>query len=255
MTVRGPCYWDYTDVCAFLICVVMLGTLLRLAIIFHVLSAVTIQQPSVLVQAGVSLCVLLTLYATLKVRHRRAVWRALGWTLPSYAYVLAASLAGVLLAGTVTLIVRSSNIPAPLLAGWKIAALAATLGPILEESFFRGCLLPLIGRTLGSPAAVILTALLFAFFHQPLTVLHCACFASQWYCLWVDARCLKIHHGAGAHPRRPQPDPLRVPKLVMPVSPGGAEGCPPRTPWRRVFELREDVQCPSRISTSKQIRM
>ena len=177
MTVRGPCYWDYTDVCAFLICVVMLGTLLRLAVIFHVLSAVTIQQPSVLVQAGVSLCVLLTLYATLKVRHRRAVWRALGWTLPSYAYVLAASLAGVLLAGTVTLIVRSSNIPAPLLAGWKIAALAATLGPILEESFFRGCLLPLIGRTLGSPAAVILTALLFAFFHQPPTVFHCACFA------------------------------------------------------------------------------
>ena len=33
------------------------------------------------------------------------------------------------------------KLQAPLLAGWKIAALAATVGPVLEESFFRGCLL------------------------------------------------------------------------------------------------------------------
>ena len=175
--VRDPCHWDYTDVCAFLICVVMLGTLLRLAVFIRLLSAATIQQPSVLFQAVVSLCVLLTLYATLKFRHGGAVWQALGWTLPSYGYALAASLAGMLLGGAVTLIVRSSNIPAPLLAGWKIAGLATTVGPVLEESFFRGCLLPLIERTVGSPAAVILTSFLFAFFHQPPTVLHCACFA------------------------------------------------------------------------------
>ena len=174
--VRDPCHWDHTDVCAFLICVVMLGTLLRLAVFIRLLSAATIQQPSVLFQAVVSLCVLLTLYATLKFRHGGAVWQALGWTLPSYGYALAASLAGMLLGGAVTLIVRSSNIPAPLLAGWKIAGLATTVGPVLEESFFRGCLLPLVERTVGSPAAVILTALLFAFFHQPPTILHSACF-------------------------------------------------------------------------------
>jgi membrane protease YdiL (CAAX protease family) len=174
--VRGPCYWAYTDVCAFLICVVTLGALLRLAVVIRLLSAVTIQQPSVMFQAVVSLCVLLALYATLKFRHGGVVWRALGWTLPFYGYALAASLAGMLLAGTVTLIVQSSGIP-PLLAGWKIAALAATVGPVVEESFFRGCLLPLIERTVGSPAAVILTSFLFAFFHQPPTLLHFACLA------------------------------------------------------------------------------
>ncbi len=189
ITTPGPgCYWDYTDVCAFLICVVMLGASLRLGVVFHVLSPVTIQQPSVLLQAVLSLCILLALYATLKSRHGGAVWRTLGWKLPSYRYTLAASVGGALLAGAVTLLVRSSGIPAPLGTGWKIAVLAATVGPVLEESFFRGCLLPLIQRTLGSPAAVILTALLFAFFHQPPTVLHSACFAVSgivygWVCV------------------------------------------------------------------------
>jgi hypothetical protein len=104
-------------VCAFLICVVTLGTFLRLAVVIRLLSAVTIQQPRVLVQALVSLCVLLALYATLKFRHGGAVWQALGWTLPSYGYALAALLGGMLLAAAVTLVVRSSGIPAPFLAG------------------------------------------------------------------------------------------------------------------------------------------
>jgi membrane protease YdiL (CAAX protease family) len=178
VTARNPrCYWDYTDVCAFLICVVMLGALVRLAVVFHLLSASTVQQPTVLFQAVVSVCSLLALHATLKFRHGGAVWQALGWTLPSCRYVLAASLGGVLLAGAVTLVAQSSSIPTPSVTAWKIAVLAATVGPILEESFFRGCLLPLIERTSGPRAAVILTALLFAFFHQPPTVLHCACFA------------------------------------------------------------------------------
>jgi membrane protease YdiL (CAAX protease family) len=117
------------------------------------------------------------LYATLKFRHGGAVWKALGWTLPSRRYLLAAPLVGILWAGVVILVVRSTSIASTPPTAWKLLALAATLGPVVEESFFRGCLLPLIARTSGSPAAVILTAIVFAFFHQPPTLLHCACFA------------------------------------------------------------------------------
>ncbi len=178
ITTHGPgCCWDYTDVCAFFFCVVILSTLLRLAVVSHLLPALSIQQPTVLVQAVVSVCILLALYSILKFRHGGAVWRSLGWTLPSYRWVLAALLGGTLLAAAVTLVAWSSGIPTPSVTPWKIAALAATVGPVLEESFFRGCLLPLVERTSGSPAAVISTGLLFAFFHQPPTVLHCACFA------------------------------------------------------------------------------
>jgi membrane protease YdiL (CAAX protease family) len=178
ITVPGNgCYLDYTDICAFLICVVLFGYLLQLAIPFHLLPPLALQQRTALLQAVVLACVLLALYATLKIRHGGAVWEALGWTLPSCRYLLAAPLGGMLLAGGVALAVQSTSITTPPPTDWKLLALAATFGPVVEESFFRGCLLPLIARTSGFPAAVILTALVFAFFRQPPTLLHCACFA------------------------------------------------------------------------------
>lgn len=44
--------------------------------------------------------------------------------------------------------------------------LGFVLGPILEESFFRGRLLPLLAQTTGSVPAMILAAFLFALFRQ-----------------------------------------------------------------------------------------
>lgn len=46
------------------------------------------------------------------------------------------------------------------------------LGPILEESLFRGCLLPVVACTFGRVFAVIATALLFAVFHGPTDLAH-----------------------------------------------------------------------------------
>jgi len=155
----------------------MFGSLLQLAILFHVLSPLALQQPTVLLQGVVLVWVLLALYATLKFRHGGAVWRALGWTLPSRRHLLVAPLGGFLWAWVVILAVKSTS-PTPFShISLELLALAATLGPVVEESFFRGCLLPIIARNSGTPAAVILTAIVFAIFHQPPTLLHCACFA------------------------------------------------------------------------------
>ena len=170
------CPWDYADVCAFLICVVMAATVLRLAIVLHLLSSQSVGQPSMLLQAALCSYVLLALYATLKFRHGGPVWRALGWTLPAGKYILTASIGGIVLASAVTFLLRFRGIPAAFGVAWKVAVLAATIGPVLEESFFRGCLLPLVARAMGAPAAVVLTAILFAMFHQPPTIIHCVCF-------------------------------------------------------------------------------
>lgn len=97
--------------------------------------------------------------------------------MPPVQYLPTAAVAGLLMARLVNLVARPQNLLTASISTWKLAVLAGVLGPILEESFFRGCLLPLIAQTSGSPGAVILTALLFAFFHQPPTVLHCVCFA------------------------------------------------------------------------------
>ena len=54
----------------------------------------------------------------------------------------------------------------------ELLLLALLLGPVLEESFFRGCLLPLLAQTTGKVVAVVLTAFLFALFHQPADLAH-----------------------------------------------------------------------------------
>ena len=60
----------------------------------------------------------------------------------------------------------------------EMLVLGFVLGPILEESFFRGCLLPVLAHTTGNLAAVILTALLFALFHQPADLAHWVSFTA-----------------------------------------------------------------------------
>jgi membrane protease YdiL (CAAX protease family) len=54
--------------------------------------------------------------------------------------------------------------------------LGIVLGPMLEESLFRGCLLPLLAQTTGNVPAVILTAFLFALFHKPADLPHLVSF-------------------------------------------------------------------------------
>ena len=60
----------------------------------------------------------------------------------------------------------------------ELLVLGFVLGPILEESFFRGCLLPLLAQTTGNASAVIFTALLFALFHQPADLAHWVSFTA-----------------------------------------------------------------------------
>jgi membrane protease YdiL (CAAX protease family) len=66
---------------------------------------------------------------------------------------------------------------AALFTRWKLAAkdffvLGLFLGPILEESVFRGCMLPVLTRTLGNAISVVAIAVLFAAFHGPGDVTH-----------------------------------------------------------------------------------
>jgi membrane protease YdiL (CAAX protease family) len=60
----------------------------------------------------------------------------------------------------------------------ELLVLGVVLGPILEESVFRGYLIPVLAQTTGNLAAVILTALLFALFHQPANLVHWVSFTA-----------------------------------------------------------------------------
>jgi uncharacterized protein len=50
---------------------------------------------------------------------------------------------------------------------YLLALIAVTIGPLVEELFFRGLFYPVLARRLGAVWGVVLTALPFALMHMP----------------------------------------------------------------------------------------
>lgn len=168
-------YWNYEDIGLFFFSALFRGVLLHSAVRLHLLSPTSLNRPTLALQTVVLLSLLSCLYAMLKLRYRRHVWRALGWTRPSFKYGVVAVFGGAALAMPVALFLHWSRWVMPPIRFWDLALLGAVLGPALEESFFRGCLLPILARAVGVPAAVGLAALLFTALHEPPT-------PAQWIC-------------------------------------------------------------------------
>ena len=176
-------YWGYEDIGLFFFSAFFIGVLLHSAVrlhllsqALHLLSQAVLSEPTLTLQAFVLLSLMACLYLILKVRYRRHVWRALGWTRLQPKYVINAVLGGVILAVPVILFVHWSNWSMPRIRFWDLLLLGALLGPALEESFFRGCLLPVVARTTGVPLAILISALLFTALHKPPTAAQCVSF-------------------------------------------------------------------------------
>ena len=169
-------YWSYEDIGVFSLVLAALGPILHLFTRFHLLSRSELENPGLALQFALIVSLILALYLVLKLRHRRPVLRPLGWVWPCTAYVIVAPLLGVLLAAGVSIHLRLRGQSTPAMPLVEIVILGLVLGPILEESFFRGCLLPVLAHTVGKSFAVVLTALLFALFHSPANLAHWASF-------------------------------------------------------------------------------
>jgi len=169
-------YWSYEDIGVFSLVLAALGPILHLFTRFHLLSRSELENPGLGLQFALIVSLILALYLVLKLRHRRPVLWPLGWVWPRTAYVIVAPLLGVLLAAGVSVYLRLRGQSTPTMPLVEIVILGLVLGPILEESFCRGCLLPVLAHTVGKSFAVILTALLFALFHSPANLAHWASF-------------------------------------------------------------------------------
>jgi membrane protease YdiL (CAAX protease family) len=168
--------WSYEDIGVFSFVLAALGPILHLFTRFHLLSRSELENPGLGLQFAMIVSLILVLYLVLKLRHRRPVLRPLGWVWPCTAYVIVPPLLGVLLAAGVSVYLRLRGQSTPTMTLVEIVILGLVLGPILEESFFRGCLLPVLAHTVGKSFAVVLTALLFALFHSPANLAHWASF-------------------------------------------------------------------------------
>ena len=143
-------YWNYEDIGVFFLVVILIGFTLRLLVRFHLLARSELNHPSVCLRFAVVASLILTLYLVLKLRHRRYVLRPLGWVWPTYD--LCARRPG---RGSVTGLRRCALfalLPSRHAADWAYGSCCFWpfhSGRILEESFFRGWLLPLGAQTTG----------------------------------------------------------------------------------------------------------
>jgi membrane protease YdiL (CAAX protease family) len=168
---RGPLdaqpYWGYEDIGAFFFLLVLLGPVLHLLARVHLLSRSAITHPGLSLQFAVLALLSVALYLVLKLRHHKPVLRPLGWVVPQIACLLAAIVVGAALATGVAFYLRIRNQSTPPISLLEFLLLGLIFGPTLEESFFRGVCLPVLAQNIGAPCAVVVTALVFALFHEP----------------------------------------------------------------------------------------
>jgi len=174
---ESPCS-SYEDIGIFSLLLTVLRPILGFFVRFRLLTRWELEHPGFGLQLAVILVLMTALYLIAKIRHRRPVLHALGWVWPHTKWVMLAPILGVLLAGlAICLHGQAQNTRTiPLV---EAMILGVVLGPILEESFFRGCLLPVLAGSLTNSLAVILTALVFALFHNPSNLSHWVSFSGS----------------------------------------------------------------------------
>ena len=165
-------YWNYEDIGTFLFVVVLLNTLIRLAIRLHFLNSSGLIAPRLDLEALIIIVLGLVLYAILKFRYHRPVIGPLGWLVPSKIYIVISVLGGAIAALLITYFTHRQGLAMPTIPAKDFFVLGFLLGPLLEESVFRGYVLPVLTRPLGSGLSVLGVAILFAAFHAPGNITH-----------------------------------------------------------------------------------
>jgi membrane protease YdiL (CAAX protease family) len=173
---RQP-FWDYQDLAVF-------AGLAFPSLIFALLAVkgfsrfVHIGKPAEVLLAQLLWYALVfgALYLLLRMRYGQPFWRSLGWAHPWRGANLA-FFAGPFLAigiGLLGYFIRTPQIEMPFkqmfedrLTIFLFALFAVVLGPVCEELAFRGFLMPLLARSLGAAASIVVTALLFGSLHAP----------------------------------------------------------------------------------------
>lgn len=165
-------YWTYEDVGIFLFVIVLVNALIRFAVRLRFLNSSDLIAPRLAVQALIISFLSLALYAILKLRYHRPVIGPLGWLVPSKIYIAISTLGGVVAGLAITCFAHTRGHVMPTIPAKDFFVLGFLLGPVLEESVFRGYLLPVLANALGSGLSVLAVAVLFAAFHAPGDVAH-----------------------------------------------------------------------------------
>jgi uncharacterized protein len=115
-------------------------------------------------------------FLVFKYRYGRPVFASLGWR-QTATHPLMLAFAGALLAvavSTLAKLIHTPQVKSPIdeitktpLSLAIFSVMAVTIAPLFEELLFRGFIQPLLSRTFGVAAGVLLTAVLFGALHAP----------------------------------------------------------------------------------------
>lgn len=169
---REP-FWDYFDLLLFIL---LGGASLTLSLLVSlVFTKLSIPFRLLLAQTLWYVLAFSALKVLLLIRYQRPFWQSLGWLPISFSAALGAILAGPMLLIAIGLIgtaLRTPQIETPFdqLLGSRgtiifFGILAVICGPVAEELAFRGFLMPLLMRSLGTAVGIVLTGVLFGSIH------------------------------------------------------------------------------------------
>lgn len=175
-TLEGSATLSYADIGFFFVSVFFLAMMFRIGVHLHVLSQNRLDNSTLPFQITTSLFLIGSLYAIIRFRHGRHVWARLGWVWPGRIHLVASLLGGIGLGIGVDIIAHATTPTTHVIHLWNLILLDGLLGPIIEESLFRGCLLSVMARTTEPIIAILATAEFFATFHPISTPV-------QWLCV------------------------------------------------------------------------
>ena len=108
-TLEGSAALSYADVGFFFVFVFFLAMMLRIGVHLHVLRQSGLENPTVPFQITISLSLIGSLYAIIRLRHGRCAWTLLGWSWPSRVHLVAALLGGIALGIGVDIIAHATT--------------------------------------------------------------------------------------------------------------------------------------------------
>ncbi len=171
-------FWTYQDLALFIGAALpaMLVSIFLVKGVRHLIPAQGKAVAVLLVQfIGYGL-LFLSLLALLKVRYGRPFWGSLRWrgTRSSVAKCLLAGPWLAMAVGWTGMMLGGPDVDIPMMEllsdRWSIlwvGVFAVTLGPLCEELAFRGFLLPLVSKSLGDVAGIVVASVPFALMHGP----------------------------------------------------------------------------------------
>jgi uncharacterized protein len=172
---RPIAFWSYLDLTLF-VCLAFPSMLVALLLVKLFAFAIPFGKPfqGLLAQLVWYILIFAALYLLLKTRYGASFWKSLGWRFPFPGAALAL-VAGPFLAisiGLIGYLIRTPIIKLPFEQMLNnrptivlFAVFVVVLGPLCEELAFRGFLMPLLIRSLGVAAGIVLTGLLFGALH------------------------------------------------------------------------------------------